>query len=360
MADNLTKRKQFLFVDNDAEFLGLIRDMFSALSQGAWEIHLAQNHAQALAVLQKQKLDLIVLDVGMPVVDGVQFLRLLNRTHPGQQVVMLTGLDSEERRKECLANGALMFLQKPTEPGGYESIFAALDALAGVSAAEGFSGVMRRVGLQEVLQMECLGTKSSVLEVFTNRTRGRIYILDGVIVHAELGDIHGEVALYSMLALRGGEFNLLAYAEPAQRTIQGQWEFLLMEAARLNDEAVHTTNATAAPAETSREAEPVLPPTASDTEYFAAKLAGQNAIAAIIEEVVLCSGAGEVLYDWQCPSLERRLSLLKHIEEQAAHLSSLAPIGRLDRLEIFTTEGRAICQILPERRLFVRSSGGQE
>ena len=73
---------------------------------------------------------------------------------------------------------------------------------------------------------------------------------------------------------------------------------------------------------------------------------------------MLCSGAGEVLYDWQCKSLERRLNLLEQVEEQAAQLSSVAPLGRIERLEIITTEDRMICQILPDRRLFVRSTGG--
>src|ERR1039457_2267409 len=96
--------------------------------------------------------------------------------------------------------------------------------------------MMRRVGLQEVLQLECLGRKSSVLEIFTSKVRGRIFICDGSIVHADSGALQGEVALYGMLALRGGEFNLLPYTEPPRRTIEGQWESLLMEAARLTDE----------------------------------------------------------------------------------------------------------------------------
>ena len=353
------KRKHFLFVDDDAEFLAGIRDFFGALANGRWDIHLAQNHAQAFAELQKRKMDLIVVDIGMPVVDGVQFLRLLNRTHPGQQVVMLTALASEEKRKECLEIGALLFLEKPTEPGGYESIFAALDALAGAQATDGFRGMMRRVGLQEVLQMECLGAKSSRLEIFTGKTRGCIYIKDGTIIHAEKGSVQGEVALYSLLALRGGEFNLRPFEDPPQRTIQGQWEFLLMEAARLTDEAI------AQPADTAT-SDPEIPPApeappvqpVSDTEFFAAHRAPEDPTETRIEEVVLCSGAGEVLYDWQCKSLERRLNLLAQIEEQALQLSNVASLGRLERLEIITKEDRMICQILSDRRLFVRSTGG--
>ena len=352
------KRKQFLFVDDDAAFLSDIRTLFGQLAHGTWEIHTALNHAQALAHLQQQRADVIVLDIGMPVVDGVQFLRLLNRTHPGHAVVMLTGYGSNETRQECLDNGALLFLEKPNAPGGYESIFAALDALAGVPGSEGFHGVMRRVGLQEVLQMECLGMKSSPLDIFTGKVRGRIYIHDGVIIHAEKGALQGEVALYSLLALRGGEFNLLPFTKPPQRTIQGQWEFLLMEAARLRDEAGQTE--TEAPPEVERKfgSKAPAPNPEADTEFLASLAAPAEPAEARIVEVVLCSGAGEVLYDWQCPSIEHRLNLFEQVEQQAQQLSTLAPIGRFERLEFYTDEGRALCQILPDRRLFVRNTGG--
>jgi hypothetical protein len=206
--------------------------------------------------------------------------------------------------------------------------------------------MMRRVGLQEVLQLECLGRKSSVLEIFTGRVRGRIFICDGGIVHADSGALQGEVALYGLLALRGGEFNLLPFTEPARRTIQGQWESLLMEAARLNDEGQIFLE----PEEAG--------PGAAERGQLAVAGAMEPAPSQVrIEEIVLCSGTGEVLYEWQSKSLELRLRLLEQIEQQASQLSSLAPVGRFDRMEILTPEGRIVCQVQPDRRLFVRRAG---
>ena len=80
---------------------------------GGWDIFTAENHAQALALLAKLRVDVVVLDIGMPGMDGIQFLQLLGRTHPGQQVAMLTGEATEERRKTCLESGAVLFLEKP-------------------------------------------------------------------------------------------------------------------------------------------------------------------------------------------------------------------------------------------------------
>jgi CheY-like chemotaxis protein len=340
------KRKSFLIVDNDAGFLTSVQELFAEMARGRWDVFTAENHAQALALLGNLRVDVVVVDIGMPEMDGIEFLKLLGRTHPGQQVVMLTGEASEERRKICLESGAVLFLEKPVAREGFVAIFTALDALARARPQTGFRGMVRRVGLQEVLQLECLGRKSSVLEISTDKIRGRIFISDGGIVHAESGTLQGEVALYGLLALRDGEFNLLPFTEPPRRTVEGQWESLLMEAARLHDEGQNFLGA-----------EEADPGARESGETRAPGATGLPAGEVRIEEIVLCSGSGEVLYDWESKSLELRLRLLEQIEQQATQLSSLAPLGRFDRLEILTSGGRIVCQIQPDRRLFVRRTG---
>ncbi len=349
------RRKQFLFVDDDPNFLSGIVQLFSEMSKGGWEIFTAENHSQALALLRQRSMDVVVLDLDMPVMDGLQFLRLLARTHPGQQVVILTGRATEESRKLCLENGAALFLEKLITPEGFTAVFDALDLLANAAPQDGFRGMMRRVGLQEVLQMECLGRKSSLLEVFTGKVRGRIFICDGQIIHAESGSLQGEMALYGLLGLRGGEFNLRPFAEPTRRTISGQYEFLLMEAARLSDEGTNpldTASATTAPPETFQSSE--------DFGTRAAGLTPRVGPPVRIEEILLISGSGEVLYEWQSRSIERRRSLLQQLERKAEHLSKLLPAGRFDRAEFLTSRDRIICQIQPDMRLFVRSAYGSE
>jgi CheY-like chemotaxis protein len=301
--------KRFLFVDDDAGFLTVIEQLFRELSRGSWEVLTAENHARALALLREHRIDVVVLDIGMPVMDGLEFLRLLHRTHPALQVVMLTGLAAEQSRKASLEGGAALFLEKPASAAGYHAIFAALDALADAAPQEGFRGVMRRVGLQEVLQMECLGRKSSVLEVFTGNARGRIFIRDGDIVHAETGSLQGEVALYSLLRVRGGEFNLLPFTPP--RTAPSPAiRVPLMEAARLSDEQ-------------SGEAPPPHPlkaipeePVGREQDLLAEEADSRPANLVRIEEMVLCSGTGEVLDEWKCEALDQRLQFLDQLREQ--------------------------------------------
>jgi HEAT repeat protein len=79
-----------------------------------------------------------------------------------------------------------------------------------------------------------------------------------------------------------------------------------------------------------------------------------NANLARIAEMLLCSGTGEILFESGCDS-ENRALLLRQIEQQSSQLAALAPMGAFDRLEIMAQQGRIICQVQPDRQIFVRS-----
>src|SRR5436190_1510826 len=84
----------------------------------------------------------------------------------------LAGDATEEYRARCLSNGAELFLEKPRDQGGWQSIHATLHELAKFQPEEGFRGVLRRVGLQDVLQMECLARHSVLLRVQAGNVQG--------------------------------------------------------------------------------------------------------------------------------------------------------------------------------------------
>jgi HEAT repeat protein/CheY-like chemotaxis protein len=230
------KQHQILFVDDEDVFLETLRDLFVLLSRNTWRIHCAASADQAMEILKTNKIELAIVDVIMPVLDGAQFLCILQRRYPDLKKAVLTGNATEEIRSSCLANGADLFIEKPRSAEGLKSIFVMLDELITWTPQEGFQGLLRRVGLQDVIQMECLGRNSSILEVHNDHVRGRIYIENGGIIHAAAGAGTGEQALQQLLALAGGSFELLPFERPPQRTIEGQWESLLMEAARVRDE----------------------------------------------------------------------------------------------------------------------------
>src|SRR5260370_7540548 len=83
--------KKVLFVDDDLHFLETLQELMGHYAGANWEIHLANEAAQALAVLAANPVDLLVIDVHMPVMDGLQFLGLLHRKYPTFPKVFLPG-----------------------------------------------------------------------------------------------------------------------------------------------------------------------------------------------------------------------------------------------------------------------------
>src|ERR1700759_1266306 len=98
--------KKVLFVDDNLQFLEMIERLMGSWSQGEWQIYLAQNAGKALIILQEEAIDLAVVDVQMPVVDGIQFLALINRKYPNVQKVTLSAYADEASRTACLGHGA--------------------------------------------------------------------------------------------------------------------------------------------------------------------------------------------------------------------------------------------------------------
>jgi two-component system chemotaxis response regulator CheB len=93
--------------------------------------------------------------------------------------------------------------------------------------------------LEDVIQMFCYRKESTLLRVFSEGSRGSIYVHDGGIVHAECGSITGVEAFYEMLGWETGEFlSQVVFALPAQ-TLFMDWQSLLMEGIRQRDEIRH-------------------------------------------------------------------------------------------------------------------------
>ena len=332
-----SKQHQILFVDDEQSFLETVSTLFVDWSKQTWKVHIAASTDQALQLLKEQTVELVVVDVNMPVLDGVQFLRILSRRYPDLKKAVLTGHATEIKRSECLASGAELFIEKPHSSDGFRATFTMLDELITWMPREGFQGMLRKVGLQDVIQMECLGRNSSVLEIHNQQLRGRVYIEEGSIIHAGVGDLSGEPALHKLLSLSGGSFQLQPFEAPLQRTIQGQWEFLLMEAARVRDEmSLHSAEA-------------------SGVETGRVEDAGADQPDGVkVVETLICSGTGEPLHAWQCADAEARVGFLKALAALSDRFAQELPMGKFDRVEVQNAGGRCVAQVHADRMVFVR------
>jgi CheY-like chemotaxis protein len=229
------KKFQVLFVDDSMAFLESFSGLCAELAKGSWQVHTAASADLALALLQEKPMDLVVLDIGMPMLDGLQLLGIINRRYPGLKLAVLTGGPTESKRADALSKGAELFLEKPVTADGMKTAFNVLNDLVSWSR-EGFTGALRQVSLQEVIQMECNRRHSTILEIHNPELSGQVYIEAGIITHAAVGTLTGETAFRRLLSLKGGNFQLKPFQAPPQRTIESGWEYLLLDAARASDE----------------------------------------------------------------------------------------------------------------------------
>ncbi|HNQ73108.1 MAG TPA: response regulator [Verrucomicrobiota bacterium] len=359
--------RRVLFVDDEELFLETVRELMGVMSQGQWEILTATSASQAFGMLQKQPVDLAVIDMQMGVMDGLQMLSLLNRGYPTVQKVVLTGFVTEKYRTACLSNGAELFLQKPTNPSGWQSLYGILNELLKLHSEEGFRGVLRRVGLQDIIQMECLARSSSILEISHAGGTGRIFIETGQIIHAEVGALAGEEAFNHLLALTGGQFVLKPFHDPPQRSIDGQWEFLLMEAARKSDETREALAASApgVPAAehitaeaTQLEAERAADPSKQNIDYSYGNVPVVPPGVATqpqVDELLILSHQGEIVYEWQCHNPDLWVNFFEFISQRGQRLAQLLPLGDFDRLEIQSGGVRAVVLLTPNHGAMVKT-----
>jgi ActR/RegA family two-component response regulator len=351
-----------LFVDDDLAFLDMIERSFKSWSDGGVAIDLAHSAGQAISLLQQHTFDVAVLDIRMPVVDGLQFLHLLQRKHPNVRKVVLTGYAEQAFRSACLKGGAELFLEKPRIAADFDSVFAAVGELLRAPGEDGFNGTIRSIGLHEILQLECLARRSSVLEVAANGPQGRIYIKEGAIAHAESGTLSGHDAFYFLMSLRGGTFSLSEYTQPATETIQGPWEFLLMESSRMRDEGCVADSAEAAP-------ESLIPDVPMGAFATPAKSPPNTAPApqkkqekppvpelskVTLQECVVVGGNGDVSLDFQSEDPELRANFLKFLRLKSRQISQGLNLGAFRQFEAHTVRETVVAECRIHGGLYAR------
>lgn len=105
-------QKRILVVDDEENTrLALTR----LLAREGYDVKTAANGSEALNQIRNQPVELIITDLNMPVMNGLTFLRELNREQPASNVIMITAYGEVESYLEALNLGAFEYLNKPVK-----------------------------------------------------------------------------------------------------------------------------------------------------------------------------------------------------------------------------------------------------
>jgi len=101
-----------LLVDDEEEFVSALSER---LMLRGIEVDSALNGEEALARLVEKEFEVVILDVMMPGLGGLEVLRQIKTTHPNTQVILLTGHGATREGIEGMRLGAFDYLIKPVD-----------------------------------------------------------------------------------------------------------------------------------------------------------------------------------------------------------------------------------------------------
>lgn len=120
-----TKKYKKVIITDDSKFMrDTLRQILS--ENGCEVIAEAADGNELMDILKIKKADLVILDVKMPKMDGVEALKLIRRDYPDMKVMMCSAITDEEVRDKAMELGAFAYVIKPFIP---ETIIAWLDRI---------------------------------------------------------------------------------------------------------------------------------------------------------------------------------------------------------------------------------------
>ena len=103
-------KRKILIIDDD---LNIIKLLSLFLERNGSEVLSEQNAEKGLAVIRKHNFDLILLDIMLPDVNGLDVLKRIKKMVPNIPVIMITGGNDLEIAKKSLSEGAVDYITKP-------------------------------------------------------------------------------------------------------------------------------------------------------------------------------------------------------------------------------------------------------
>jgi len=232
----LSARNRVLIVDPDPEETAVLEVQFAG--QG-YEVTIERSVDAALRCLDAEKYDLVVSEVHLSDGEGFDLLRRMRESSHAQVPLMFV---SSERAQASvnrgLELGAADYVVKPASAAVVVAKASRViaDSRTKKPGGRGVSGSLQEMALPDVIQILGNGRKSGLLKVRSGTLQGVLMFQDGSIHDARFGDLGGAEAVYGILRLMEGDFELEPDPTPVEDVIGIPTHHLLLEAMRRLDE----------------------------------------------------------------------------------------------------------------------------
>jgi len=332
-------RYKILLVDDDPDLLEVYRDTLALLPSQP-EVHTAPSGARAMAMLEADSYRLLISDLKMPKMDGLQLLSVVRRKFPELRTVVLTSMSDENFRSRVYSLGVDLYWHKPGSEQEMTQFLECMESLLGREYDEaGFRGVQSK-SLMDLVQLECISQSSTVLRITNGPFVGRIWVNQGEVVDSEMEELRGEDAFQKILRWKAGNFEFLPDEPHRPRTIFKSYNALLLESAQASDERSNADTSHNRPA--NAPAQPGAPRSSGLTEIVNTDCV-EFAMKTVADTMVDSRGLEnpEHIAGWMRQSLDRFHALGQTL--QAGGLQQITGIGPQRNVAVAQKGGANLC-----------------
>ena len=223
--------KRVLVVDDEEDMLWMLQRNLNKGMQDV-EILAAKSGEEALAILSDKNVNLVITDINMPGMNGLDLLIEINNRYPQTGVIIMTAYPSNAYKNEAMLSGSLRFIEKPFDINDMRSTVQQV-----LKENEGFQGTVDGIELMDIVQFNGLSRATAALKVTTTNHEGMIFFKNGEVVHAMCDNESGEKAFFTILGFQGGTLQNIRGVEPPIVSIKKGLESLLFEVALKSDES---------------------------------------------------------------------------------------------------------------------------
>jgi len=222
-----------LILDDEVQLVRHLAGYLGSL-EGEFHVHSAFTGEEAVQLLKSIPIDILLTDVRLPGIDGIEVVRQALEMKPGLRVVVMTAFSSPTIRDLALREGALRFIEKPLDLGELRLLLTEVH-----ECGRGWSGTVGGLDIFDIAQLLAMTQRSKALRIQSGRERAVLIFVEGRIMHASTMTKTGEDAFYEMALWGGGTFTELSEKEASAYApnVTASTSHLVLEAARLKDEA---------------------------------------------------------------------------------------------------------------------------
>lgn len=221
-----------LIVDDEKSFLTSLKSGLEKCLDDP-VVYTASNGLEAVEILENEEVDLLITDLRMPEMDGMELLAYISKNYPLLPFIVMTAYGTPLLKEKISSMGNLKFLDKPID--FQEMTRVIQDGLKPPSDG----GFMKGIALASFLQLIAMEQQTCLLKIYSKEkdSKGLLYFKDGILYDAVSGNKQGEQAGVEMIGWEDVEITFMPTPKKKiRRRVEGDLMSIILEGVRVSDE----------------------------------------------------------------------------------------------------------------------------